>query len=93
MNAAKTVAQDMSHGRSRGPAFSRRIRGDLSLRVVGRLRNEEATLRNPGDKIIRKLCWAYPAAMAATHIKNGVSNIPTQGASGCTPIECAEQMQ
>jgi hypothetical protein len=31
--------------------------------------------------------------MAAIHIKNGVGNIRTQGASGCTSIECAEQMQ
>jgi hypothetical protein len=47
----------------------------------------------PGDKIIRKLWWAYPAAMAAIHIKNGVGNIRTQGPGGCTSIECAMQTQ
>ena len=47
----------------------------------------------PGDKVVRKLWWAYPATMAAIHIKNGVGNIRTQGPGGCTSIECAEQMQ
>jgi hypothetical protein len=47
----------------------------------------------PGDKVIRKLWWAYPAAMVAIHIKNGVGNIRTQGPGGCTSIECATQMQ
>lgn len=47
----------------------------------------------PGDRIIRKLWWAYPATMVAIHIKNGVGNIRTQGPGGCTSIECAEQMQ
>ncbi len=47
----------------------------------------------PGDRIIRKFWWAYPAAMTAIHIKYGVANIRTQGPSGCTSIECAEQMQ
>ena len=47
----------------------------------------------PGDKAVRKLWWAYPATMAAIHIKNGVGNIRTQGPGGCTSIECAEQMQ
>ena len=46
----------------------------------------------PGDKVIRKLWWAYPAATAAIHIKNGVGNIRTQGPGGCTSVECAEQM-
>jgi hypothetical protein len=46
-----------------------------------------------GDRVIRKFWWVYPAAMAAIHIKNGVANIRTQGPSGCTSIECAEQMQ
>src|ERR1700720_4194972 len=32
----------------------------------------------PGDKVIRKLWWAYPAAMMAIHIKNGVGSIRTQ---------------
>ncbi|MGB2602364.1 MAG: hypothetical protein WBC78_02125 [Candidatus Sulfotelmatobacter sp.] len=47
----------------------------------------------PGDKAVRKLWWAYPATVAAIHIKNGVGNIRTQGPGGCTSIECAEQMQ
>jgi len=46
----------------------------------------------PGDKVIRKFWWAYPAAMAAIHVKNGVGNIRTQGPGGCTTVECAMQM-
>jgi hypothetical protein len=46
----------------------------------------------PGDRIIRKFWWAYPAAMTAIHFKNGMGNIRTQGPGGCTSIECAEQM-
>jgi hypothetical protein len=45
----------------------------------------------PGDKVVRKLWWAYPAAMATIHIKNGVGNIRTQGPGGCTSMQCAEQ--
>jgi len=47
----------------------------------------------PGDRILRKLWWTYPAAMATIHIKNAVGNIRTQGPGGCTTIECAMQMQ
>jgi hypothetical protein len=47
----------------------------------------------PGDRVIRKLWWAYPAAMTAIHIKNAVGNVRTQGPGGCTSIECAEQVQ
>jgi hypothetical protein len=47
----------------------------------------------PGDRIIRKFWWAYPAAMTFIHIKNGVGNLRTQGPGGCTAIECAEQTQ
>lgn len=47
----------------------------------------------PGDRTIRKLWWAYPAAMTAIHVKNGIGNIHTQGPGGCTSIECAMQMQ
>jgi hypothetical protein len=46
----------------------------------------------PGDKVIRRLWWAYPAAMVAIHIRNGVGNIRTQGFGGCTSVECATQM-
>jgi hypothetical protein len=45
----------------------------------------------PGDRVIRRLWWAYPAGMATIHIKNGVSNMRTQGPGGCTSVECAEQ--
>jgi hypothetical protein len=41
----------------------------------------------PGDKVIRKLWWLYPAAMAPIHIKNGVRSIRTQ-APLCTVAEC-----
>jgi hypothetical protein len=44
----------------------------------------------PGDKVIRKLWWAYPAAMMAIHIKNGVGSIRTQAPS-CTVAECQSQ--
>ncbi|MGA9542040.1 MAG: hypothetical protein WBQ85_00615 [Candidatus Sulfotelmatobacter sp.] len=47
----------------------------------------------PGDRVIRRLWWAYPATMSAIHIKNAVGNVRTQGPGGCTSIECAEQMQ
>jgi hypothetical protein len=41
----------------------------------------------PGDKVIRKLWWVYPAAMMAIHIKNGVGSIRTQAPS-CPMAEC-----
>ena len=41
----------------------------------------------PGDKVIRKLWWAYPATMIAIHIKNGVGSIRTRAPS-CTVAEC-----
>ena len=44
----------------------------------------------PGDKFIRKLWWAYPAAMVPIHIKNGVRSIRTQPPS-CPPDECQSQ--
>jgi hypothetical protein len=42
----------------------------------------------PGDKIIRKLWWVYPAAMAVPHFKNALNNIETQGPGGCTSPDC-----
>jgi len=45
----------------------------------------------PGDKIIRKLWWAYPAAMAPIHIMNGVHSIRTQAPTGCSPGDCQPQ--
>lgn len=44
----------------------------------------------PGDKFIRKLGWAYPAAMVPIHIKNGVRSIRTKAPS-CPPDECQSQ--
>jgi hypothetical protein len=42
----------------------------------------------PGDKVIRKFWWAYPAAMSVIHIKNGVGSIRTQPPS--CPIELCQ---
>jgi hypothetical protein len=42
----------------------------------------------PGDKIIRKLWWAYPLAMTIIHLKNGVANIRTQPPSQCPAPPC-----
>ncbi len=47
----------------------------------------------PGDRIFRRLWWAYPAAMTAFHVKNAIGNIRTQGPGGCTSVECALQTQ
>jgi hypothetical protein len=44
----------------------------------------------PGDKVIRRLWWAYPAAMVPIHIKNGVRSIRTQAPS-CPVAECGAQ--
>ena len=61
------------------------------LLVVYELKKPHSWL--PGDRTIRKFWWAYPSAMVAIHIKNGVGNIRTKGPGGCTSVECAEQMQ
>lgn len=45
----------------------------------------------PGDKVIRKFWWAYPATMAPIHIMNGIRSIRTQAPSGCPVAECEEQ--
>lgn len=45
----------------------------------------------PGDRVIRKLWWAYPAAMVPIHIKNGARSIGTQAPSGCPVAECEAQ--
>jgi hypothetical protein len=47
----------------------------------------------PGDRVIRKLWWVYPAAMAAIHIKNAMGNVRTTGPGGCTSVGCAMQSQ
>lgn len=46
----------------------------------------------PGDRVIRKFWWAYPAAMGVLNFKNGWANVHTTGPGGCTSIECATQM-
>src|SRR5208282_4913610 len=61
------------------------------LLVVYELKKPHSWL--PGDKVIRRLWWAYPATMVAIHIENGVGNMRTQGPGGCTSGECAMQMQ
>jgi hypothetical protein len=45
----------------------------------------------PGDKVIRKLWWAYPAAMMVIHTKNGVRSIRTQAPSECPVADCQSQ--
>lgn len=42
----------------------------------------------PGDKIIRKFWWVYPAAMVAIHTKNAVRSIRTQAPAGCPVAAC-----
>ncbi|MGA7079261.1 MAG: hypothetical protein WBQ43_21105 [Terriglobales bacterium] len=56
------------------------------LLVVYELKKPHSWL--PGDKIIRKIWWAYPAAMAPVHIMNGVRSIRTQASSLCPAAEC-----
>ena len=45
----------------------------------------------PGDEMIRKFWWAYPAGMTAIHIKNAVGNIRTQSPSQCPMPICQLQ--
>jgi hypothetical protein len=45
----------------------------------------------PGDRVIRKFWWAYPAAMVPIHIKNGARSIRTQPPSGCPVADCQAQ--
>jgi hypothetical protein len=61
----------------------------LELLVAYEIKKPHSWL--PGDKIIRKLWWAYPAAMGAIHIHNAIGNIRTQPPSGCTMPECQLQ--
>jgi hypothetical protein len=42
----------------------------------------------PGDRIIRKLWWMYPAVMAVPHVKSAVHNIRLQPPAGCTSRDC-----
>jgi hypothetical protein len=46
----------------------------------------------PGDKVMRKLWWAYPAAAATVHFKSAAHNIGMKGAVGCaSAAECEMQ--
>jgi hypothetical protein len=46
----------------------------------------------PGDKVIRKLWWAYPAAAATLHFKSAANNIGMKSAVGCdSAAECEMQ--
>jgi hypothetical protein len=81
---------------SRVPSSQRDVAGHAGiyaaeLLVAYELKKPHTWL--PGDRAIRGLWWAYPAAMTVIHIKNGVGNIRTQGPGGCTSVECAAQMQ
>jgi hypothetical protein len=42
----------------------------------------------PGDKVIRKLWWVYPAVMAAPHFKSAANNIQMKPPAGCASAEC-----
>jgi len=42
----------------------------------------------PGDKVIRKLWWVYPAVMGAIHLHNALGNIHTQAPAGCPVADC-----
>jgi hypothetical protein len=44
----------------------------------------------PGDRVIRKLWWLYPAAMAAIHLHNAIGNINTQAPAACPVAECQQ---
>jgi hypothetical protein len=55
------------------------------LLVVYELKKPHSWL--PGDKVIRKLWWAYPAVMVPIHIKNGIRSMRTQAPS-CPVDEC-----
>jgi hypothetical protein len=46
----------------------------------------------PGDKVIRKLWWAYPAAAATVHFKSAAHNVGLKSAEGCdSTAECEMQ--
>ena len=82
-------------GSTSTPSHSHLIAKDAALYASELLVAYEMKKRHdwlPRDWIIRKLWWAYPAAMTALHIKNAVGNIRTKGPGGCTSIECAMQI-
>lgn len=42
----------------------------------------------PGDRIIRKFWWAYPAAMTVLHVKNAIGSIRTSAPAACVAEQC-----
>lgn len=42
----------------------------------------------PGDRVIRKLWWAYPATTVPMHLANGIRSMHTQAPAGCPPSMC-----
>jgi hypothetical protein len=44
----------------------------------------------PGDKVIRRLWWVYPAVMIQAHFRNASGNINTTGPGGCTSVQTCE---
>jgi len=41
----------------------------------------------PGDRVIRRLWWVYPAIMTQAHFRNASGSINTTGPGGCTSPE------
>jgi hypothetical protein len=44
----------------------------------------------PGDRVIRKFWWLYPAAIGTIHLHNALGNINTQPPAGCPAEECQQ---
>jgi hypothetical protein len=44
----------------------------------------------PGDRVIRKLWWLYPAVMGPLHLHNAIGNIQTQAPAGCPVADCQQ---
>jgi hypothetical protein len=57
----------------------------LELLVAYELKKPHSWL--PGDRIMQKFWWAYPATMVPIHLKNGIRSIRTQApaAADCPP--------
>jgi hypothetical protein len=44
----------------------------------------------PGDRVIRRLWWVYPAIMTQAHFRNASGSINTTGPGGCTSQQACE---
>jgi hypothetical protein len=44
----------------------------------------------PGDRLIRKLWWLYPAIMGPVHLRNAIGNIQTKAPTSCPVAECQQ---